>query len=144
MLNLSATFKYYICTDEVTLRYRHKGLREYIKSKLHKDPANGDVYIFLSRDFKRMRVYYHNHGGAILTEKVLFSRRFVTPLFEDATKHVYHISWEDFVYIMEGVIRLDKHEYFDEVDEDEVDEDGKYEDETADDRDGSEHVLFKQ
>lgn len=92
MLNLSATFKYYICTDEVTLRYRHRGLRDYIKSKLHKDPTNGDVYIFLSRDFKRMRVYYHNHGGAILTEKILQNSRFVTPVFEDADKHVYHIS----------------------------------------------------
>lgn len=127
MLNLSATFKYYICTDEVTLRYRHKGLREYIKSKLHKDPTNGDVYIFLSRDFKRIRVYYHNHGGAILTEKVLFSSRFVTPVFEDPNKHVYHISWEDFVYIMEGLIRLDKNEYFDEADENEYDDEKKYE-----------------
>ena len=79
MLNLSATFKYYICTLKVTLRYRHRGLRDYIKSKLHKDPTNGDVYIFLSRDFKRMRVHYHNHGGAILTEKILQNSRFVTP-----------------------------------------------------------------
>lgn len=133
MLNLSATFKYYICTDEVTLRYRHRGLRDYIKSKLHKDPTNGDVYIFLSRDFKRMRVYYHNHGGAILTEKILHSSRFVTPVFEDADKHVYHISWEDFVYIMEGVIRLNKHEYFDEVDEEELDDEDVYEDENDDD-----------
>lgn len=133
MLNLSATFRYYICTDEVTLRYRHKGLREYIKSKLHKDPTNGDVYIFLSRDFKRMRVYYHNHGGAILTEKILQSSRFVTPVFEDADKHVYHISWEDFVYIMEGVIRLNKNEYFNEVDEDEFDDEDVYEDEFDDD-----------
>lgn len=138
MLNLSATFKYYICTDELTLRYRHKGLREYISSKLHKDPANGDVYIFLSRDFKRMRVYYHNHGGAILTEKILQSSRFVTPVFKDADKHVYHISWEDFVYIMEGVIRLNRHEYFDETDEEELVDEGEYEDENSADNDESE------
>lgn len=131
MLNLSATFKYYICTDEVTLRYRHRGLREYIKSKLHKDPTNGDVYIFLSRDFKRMRVYYHNHGGAILTEKILQNSRFVTPVFEDADKHVYHICWEDFVYIMEGAIRLNKNEYFDEIDEEEFVDDDGYEDENS-------------
>ena len=54
MLNLSGTFKYYLCTDQVTLRYRHRGLREYIRSKLHRDPTNGDVYIFLSRDFTRI------------------------------------------------------------------------------------------
>ena len=55
------------------------------------------------------------------------------PVFEDADKHVYHISWEDFVYIMEGVIRLNKHEYFDEVDEEEFDDEDVYEDENGDD-----------
>lgn len=118
MLNLSATYRYYLCTDNVTLRYRHRGLREYIKGKLHKDPATGDIFIFLSHDFKRMRVYYHSHGGAILTEKILFCHRFVTPVFEDPDRHVYHIAWNDFVYLLEGVIRLNRCEHFDEAEDD--------------------------
>lgn len=71
--------------------------------------------------------------GRTLTEKILQNSRFVTPVFEDADKHVYHISWEDFVYIMEGVIRLNKHEYFDEVDEEEFDDEDVCEDENGDD-----------
>ena len=71
--------------------------------------------------------------GRTLTEKILQNSRFVTPVFEDADKHVYHISWEDFVYIMEGVIRLNKHEYFDEVNEEEFDDEDVYEDENGDD-----------
>ena len=35
-------------------QYRHKGLRHYIKSQLHRDPTNGDIYIFLSKDCKRI------------------------------------------------------------------------------------------
>ena len=57
MMGMSATFRYYVCTDEVTLRYRHKGLRGYIREKLHKDPSNGDVFLFFSRDFQRVRLY---------------------------------------------------------------------------------------
>lgn len=122
MLNLSATFRYYLCTDHVTLRYRHRGLREYIKSKLHRNPCNGDVYIFLSRDFSRLRVYYFHHKGEVLTEKILHNNRYVNPVFEDTSKQVYHISWENFVYLLEGVIRKDKNEYFDEETEDENEE----------------------
>ena len=48
MLTLGSGFNYYFCAEPVTLRYRHKGLRHYIKSQLHRDPTNGDVYIFLS------------------------------------------------------------------------------------------------
>jgi hypothetical protein len=66
-----------------------------------------------------MRVYYHHNGGAILTEKILSQTRFMNPIFEDDSKHVYHIAWSDFVYLLEGVIRIDKNEYFDEVFEEE-------------------------
>src|SRR5574344_1780508 len=66
MISLTGSFNYYFCTEPVTLRYRHRGLREYIKSKLHRDPTNGDVFIFLSRDYSRLRIYYFHHNGEIL------------------------------------------------------------------------------
>lgn len=117
MLNLSGAYKYYLCTVPVTLRYRHRGLREYIRGKLHRDPCNGDVYIFLSRDYTRVRVYYFNRGGEILTEKILHSHRFVTPVFDDSVKGVYRIGWSDLVYLLEGLIRKDRSERFSEADE---------------------------
>ena len=40
MISLSGKFRYFLCTDNVTLRFRHRGLREYIKGKLHRDPCN--------------------------------------------------------------------------------------------------------
>ena len=114
MINLSGKFRYYLCTEHVTLRYRHRGIREYIKRELHRDPCNGDVFIFLSRDYTRIRVYYFHHKGEILTEKGMHSSRFVNPVFLDETKQVYHISWSNFVYLLEGVIRKDKDELFEE------------------------------
>lgn len=122
MINLSGKFRFYLSTDDVTLRYRHRGLREYIRSKLHRDPTNGDVYIFLSRKLNRIRVYYFHHNGEILTEKILHAHRFTHPIFLDTTKHVYHISWSSFVYLLEGVIRKEKDEYFDEETEEEIDD----------------------
>jgi hypothetical protein len=34
---------------------------------------------------------------------------------------VYHISWSSFVYLLEGIIRKEKDEYFDEEEDDEID-----------------------
>lgn len=39
------------------------------------------------------------------------------PLVVDPNKHVYHISWESFVYLMEALRQLNKEEEIDEVDE---------------------------
>ena len=93
MLSLTSGFNYFLCSEPVTLRYCHSGLRNYIKSQLHRDPTNGDIYIFLSRDSHRVRLYYFHHQGEILTEKILRGNHFVEPVF-DEKKGCYRISWE--------------------------------------------------
>ena len=105
------------------MRYRHAGLRNYIKSQLHRDPTNGDIYIFLSKDSHRVRIYYFHHQGEILTEKILHGNHFVEPVF-DEKKGCYHISWESFVYLVEGVVLKDRKVAFDDLD-------GKNDDETG-------------
>lgn len=116
MLTLGSGFNYYFCAEPVTLRYRHKGLRHYIKSQLHRDPTNGDVYIFLSKECKRIRLYYYHHQGEILSEKILNASHFVEPVF-DEKKGAYHISWESFVYLLEGIVLRDRKVPFTEVDD---------------------------
>jgi len=39
----------------------------------------------------------------------------------DKGKQVYHISWSSFVYLLEGVIRKERDEYFDEFEDDGTD-----------------------
>ena len=89
--------------------------QDYIKSQLHCDPTNGDVHIFLSRDSRRVRIYYFHHSGEILTEKILHSDHFVEPVF-DKKKGCYHISWESFVYLVEGIVPKDRRVDFDDLD----------------------------
>lgn len=130
MLSLSGTFNYYFCSEAVTLRLRHKGLRNYIKGHLHRDPSNGDVYVFLSKDSHRVRLYYYHHQGEILTEKVLNSNFFIKPTF-DEDKGVYHISWESFVYLIEGIVLKDRRVPFSEISGDECEISTKIEDKLA-------------
>lgn len=123
MLSLSSGFNYFLCSEPVTLRYRHSGLRNYIKSQLHRDPTNGDIYIFLSKNSHRVRIYYFHHQGEILTEKILHGNHFVEPVF-DEKKGCYHISWESFVYIVEGIVLKDRKVVFNDLDDENDDEKG--------------------
>lgn len=121
MLSISSGFNFYLCGEPVTLRYRHSGLRGYIKSQLHRDPTNGDIYIFLSKDSRRVRMYYYHHSGEIMTEKILHSAHFVEPVF-DRKKGCYHISWESFVYLVEGIVPKDRRADFNDLDDENTDE----------------------
>ena len=58
---------------------------------------------------------------SIYSCRVTSAHRFTHPIFLDAGKHVYHISWSSFVYLLEGIIRKEKDEYFDEEEDDEID-----------------------
>lgn len=118
MLNFSSDFNYFFCSERLTLRYRHEGLRHYIKSQLHRDPTNGDVYIFLSKDSHRVLIYYYHHQGEILTEKILHGNHFIEPVF-DTKKSCYHISWESFVYLVEGIVLKDRRVVFSDLDDEE-------------------------
>lgn len=108
MLSLTGAFNYYFCVENVTLRYRHNGLASYIKNILHRDPDNGDVYIFMSKDQRRLRLFYFHHQGLILSEKVLIAGKFLRPVYDDSAK-CYRIKWSDFVRMLEGFVpeRLD-------------------------------------
>ena len=121
MLSISSGFNFYLCGEPITLRYRHSGLRGYIKSQLHRDPTNGDIYIFLSKDCRRVRMYYYHHSGEIMTEKILHGDHFVEPVFA-RKKGCYHISWESFVYLVEGIVPKDRRVDFDDLDDENADE----------------------
>lgn len=103
MLNLSGTFKYYFCLDNVSFRCRHNGMCSYIKNGLHRDPCNGDVYVFMSKDQKKLRVLYYHHQGVILSEKILLHGKYLRPMFDAATG-AYRVSWADFVRMLEGIV----------------------------------------
>lgn len=112
MLSLDSCKRLYFCSEPVTFRVRHRGLRSFIKARLGREPMNGDVYIFMSTSRDRMRLYYWNNGGEVLSEKILHGARFMNPVFEDEANNVHHMSWDDFLYLMEGVIRKDSNARF--------------------------------
>lgn len=107
MLSLTGAFRYYFCPENVTLRYRHNGLGSFINRELHRDPLNGDVYLFLSKDQKTLRVFYFFHRKLILTEAKCVSGKFPRPTL-NSDRNVFEITWADFVRMVEGIIPTEK------------------------------------
>ena len=103
MLRLTGAFRYFFCSENVSFRCKHNGLASYIKCSLQRDPSNGDVYIFMSKDQRKLRVFYYHHCGFILTEKVLSEGKFLRPVYDEVSK-CYRMAWSDFVRMLEGIV----------------------------------------
>ena len=103
MLRLTGSFRYFFCSENVSFKYRHNGLASYIKCSLQREPSNGDIYIFMSKNQRKLRVFYYHHRGFILTEKVLSEGKFLRPVYDESAR-CYRMSWSDFVRMLEGIV----------------------------------------
>lgn len=103
MLGLPGAYHHYFCHENVSMRYRHNGLGCFVKNELHRDPLNGDVYIFMSKDQKTLRIYYYFNRKLILTDARCLSGVFPRPSFDTDAK-LFEVSRADFVRMVEDII----------------------------------------
>ena len=104
MLSLTGSMKYIYCEGNVSFHYKWDSLENYIKYVLKEDPRSGKVFIFMHKSRHKLRVFYYERNGYVLSEKKLDNAyRFIRPVF-DAKKQRYNICWADFVLLLEDTV----------------------------------------
>lgn len=88
------------------------GLSAVIREEMKENPQdNSNVYIFLSKSRRIVKLLHYEHGFFILYEKRPVYGKFKKPLYDDKTKK-YQISWSDMVCLTESLVissmRLEK------------------------------------
>lgn len=67
------------------------------------DPANGDVYIFVGRSRKVMKILHWEYGGYVLYQKRLEKGRFHPRIFLREGVGFRSMPWSELVLLMEGI-----------------------------------------
>lgn len=67
------------------------------------EPANGDVYIFVGRDRKIMKLLHWERGGYTMYYKRLERGRFHTRIFLRQGTGFRSMRWDELVLLMEGI-----------------------------------------
>jgi len=79
-------------------------LAELVRKIMGKEPSAGDIFIFLSKDRRNIKILHHDTGGYVLYWKKLDKDRFLLPVFCKAS-HRYEIGWEKLVVLLQGTVR---------------------------------------
>ena len=61
MLRLSGLDNFYYLPMLHDMRYKGPRLSEIIRNIYHRDPLNGDIYIYMSRDRRTIRLFQYKH-----------------------------------------------------------------------------------
>ena len=88
MLGLSANLNYYLFNGNVDLR---KGI------------FASNVYMFMSRNRKVVKILHYERGFYVLYEKRPVMGRFKKPVFDEVSK-CYRIQWSDMAYLTESIV----------------------------------------
>ena len=68
------------------------------------DPTNGDVYIFVGRSRRIMKLVHWEHGGYAVYYKRLESGRFSPRIFAGGADAGFRaLKWSELVLLMEGI-----------------------------------------
>ena len=66
MLGLNPSMRFYLCEGPVDMRKGIFTLAELVRKIMGKEPSAGDIFIFLSKDRRNIKILHHDTGGYVL------------------------------------------------------------------------------
>jgi transposase len=102
MFNLNDSMRYYLCTGATDMRRGIYSLSGLVLDTMDHDVRSGNVYIFINRDRRNIKLLHAEDGGLVLYQKRLEEGRFRLPQYDPSTK-AYFMEWRDLVLLVEGI-----------------------------------------
>lgn len=101
MLSINSLHNFYYLPELHDMRCKAQRISEIIRGRYHRDPMNGDVYMFMSRNHRKVRMVHYERNAYFLHEKS-FIKGYKFMKIEYKEGHpVYRIDWKDLVTILE-------------------------------------------
>ena len=102
MLALTGSLRYYFVDGVTDMRLGQYRLCRVIEQLLHRNPYNGDVFIFIGSSRRLMKLLHAEDGGMVMYVKRLEAGRFKLPEYDENTQS-YQMEWRDLVVMVEGI-----------------------------------------
>lgn len=102
MFNLNESNRLFISHQPSDMRIGVNGMCGQIRL-CNLDPTNGDVYIFVGKSRKIMKILHWERGGYVMYYKRLEQGRFHSKIFCKDSVGFRSIRWDELVLLMEGI-----------------------------------------
>lgn len=94
--------RYFLCPGNTDMRKGISSLCGVVHERMGRSVKNGDVFIFIGRSRKLMKLIHAEDGGLVMYVKRLEAGRFKTPSY-DKESQSYNMEWRDLVIMVEGI-----------------------------------------
>ena len=106
MLTISGLKNFYYIPGVTDMRCGYNRLLQIVKQMTHHDPYNGDVFVFMSRDRRKVKmVHFENHAYYIHEKAYTNGYSFMLMEFSDENgMKSYRMNWKDVVAVLESPV----------------------------------------
>ena len=94
--------RYFLCPGRTDMRKGISSLCGVVHERMKSDVRNGDVFIFIGRSRRLMKLLHAEDGGMVMYVKRLEAGRFKLPEY-DGQSNSYQMEWRDLVVMVEGI-----------------------------------------
>ena len=106
MLTINGLRNFYYVPDVTDMRCGYHRLMQIVKHKFHRDPYSGDVFLFMSKDRRKVKMIHFEKHADYLHEKVFSNGyKFMKITYaEDDTEYsrpIYQVNWKQLVAFLE-------------------------------------------
>ena len=104
MLSVTGLNHFYYVRDFTDMRCKHSRILSIIRERLHREPADGDVFIVMSRNRRIVRMFTYDNRSYSLFEKKFVSGYQFMKVTRNGEEKAYRIDWKDVVLLLENPI----------------------------------------
>lgn len=99
MLSLGSEHRYFLYRKPCDMRKSFDGLSGIERGELKKDPTNGDVFVFINKSRRLLKLLHWEAGGLVLYYKRLERGTFTPPICDENG----YLKWLDLILMIEGI-----------------------------------------
>ena len=106
MLTISGLKRFYYIPGVTDMRCGYSRLLQIVKQMTHHDPYNGDVFVFMSKDRRKVKMVHFENHAYYIHEKV-FTNGYSFMLLEYKDENglkSYRMDWKDLVAVLESPV----------------------------------------
>jgi transposase len=100
MFSLSSSHSYLLYSQPCDMRKSFDALSGLVRNELQRDPASGEVYVFVNRSRNCIKLLHWESGGFVLYYKRLEKGTFTAPRMQAGSSV---LKWPDLVLMIEGI-----------------------------------------
>ena len=104
MLSINGLHNFYFLPHLHDMRCKAPRIFEIIRAKYHREALNGDVYMFMAKDQRKVKmVHYENHAFYVHEKSFTKDYKFVKIVLKDDVT-IYKIEWKSLVSVLESPV----------------------------------------